>query len=1544
MRRKTLLLMLLLLSCIGRVKADELTVYDGTTTNNYVPAYIYYFDDFTRSQIVIPSADLEEMAGGTITSIKFYTNSENIPYETTCPVDVYLKEVNYTVITAYEETASCTTVYQGTLSVVTEGEGGSLTITFSTPFTYEGGNLLIGIENTDDTDYRSIKFYGQTVNGASISGSNGNSLAEVPATQRNFLPKTTFTYERDNVDTPRPKSLKVDDVAGHTATLSWTAPSTDVTGYVYQYKKAADTDWSSEANTTATSVTLSELAPETKYNFRVKAMYDTEESKYATLDFTTTVAVFAPTSLVVSNIAWNQADVSWTDTNGEGTTWMVAYSDELGFNPMNDECEMVSATTTSATLEDLSEETTYEVYVIALKGGEYSLASPKATFTTPAHYPMPTNVAASDITTSSATIDWTAQEGAVSYDLRYRKLSDAVGSTLTYDFEDGTFQGWTTIDADGDGYTWELGSNPVSYMGAGIMIPGRNGSNDMVVSGSYSNIYYELTPDNYLVSPQIMLGGTITFWACAQDEDWPTEHFGVAVSTRGNTDPRDFITIWESDMTAVKQFAPVKVRRSPKKTQGTWYDYGYEIDLSAFSGQLGYVAIRHFDCVGMFLLDIDDITIEEGAGASAESWTTIEGITGTSQELTGLDPDASYEVQVQANYAGSNESKWTESLGFHTEPIYVKPTNLKVDELQEDEAVISWVAGQEDQMFWDIAYKAEGDADFTVISGVPENSYTLIGLIPETTYTVKVRGNHGEGEYSLWTNPVTFTTYAVYAVPFNLATEGITHTSATLTWKGVQDTYDLRWRPAAYKEIVLTQDFEDGLGDWQAISNDTYNSAGIQSSDVRNGEKGFYFESWNGADDFSQFLISPVVDGATYLEFYYSTYGQWGPESFVVGYSTTGNSVDDFTWDDATATSYSGTDWKLFTCDIPEGTQYIAIRYTSEFCAYLYIDDITILGEDQPAGEWQLVEDKTSPYKFTDLEMGTDYEWQVMGNEPDTEWSESAFFTTLDAHSKFFIANGDWDDDDNWLPNGVPTVSDDVTIQADATVHPGVVATAKTIAMDGGSITIRDGGELKTKTEGVPVTYEKEIEANKYYLLASPVYASNVQYVDIEGLMDINDEDEVVDNYDVYHFVASAEKEWYNLHNYPLSLNSTTGFLYAKESDTTLRFTGETYVSSGGTTYTSVPYDGSSTDFYNGWKLVGNPFPCTCYVYCLNNNGNLVDGFFYKMNDEGTFDAYKYVVKLAPGESAFIQVFASSCYAYFSTDDLGINPDNYHLDTFDYPTMPTMGLNVDQDAAPTFWLSDSENNNNLLNSIDGYSGVNIGLDDRTIWSDDSWNTICFPFSMSAEDIANSPIAGFTIKELDTETGTHEHDSGVEDHTLYLNFKEVDAITAGKPYIVKKQGDQPGVEEPVFNNVTVNNDAPVGVTTADETFTFQGIFNPLEISGENRSLLYLGSNSMLYYPNMRMTINAFRAYFALGDGITAGDPVDGVRSFVVNFGDDEPTSIGAVNSEQLTVDSDAWYDLSGRKVKGSKSNGQLSRGIYVSKGHKVLVKSNNTINK
>ena len=75
MNKKLLSLLLLVVAAFTTAFAQqELTVYEGEGTNGFVPTYMGYWDDFTRSQYVIPAADLAEMNGGTISAIKFYTN------------------------------------------------------------------------------------------------------------------------------------------------------------------------------------------------------------------------------------------------------------------------------------------------------------------------------------------------------------------------------------------------------------------------------------------------------------------------------------------------------------------------------------------------------------------------------------------------------------------------------------------------------------------------------------------------------------------------------------------------------------------------------------------------------------------------------------------------------------------------------------------------------------------------------------------------------------------------------------------------------------------------------------------------------------------------------------------------------------------------------------------------------------------------------------------------------------------------------------------------------------------------------------------------------------------------------------------------------------------------------------------------------------------------------------------------------------------------------------------------------------------------------
>ena len=99
-----------------------------------------------------------------------------------------------------------------------------------------------------------------------------------------FLDGFSFT-EANPYD--KPIDLGVDQLAEHSATISWTAPNTSVSGYTYQYKPSTGNTWSNEASITATTVNITGLSVNTSYDFRVTAMYGGNSSNYATLGFQT---------------------------------------------------------------------------------------------------------------------------------------------------------------------------------------------------------------------------------------------------------------------------------------------------------------------------------------------------------------------------------------------------------------------------------------------------------------------------------------------------------------------------------------------------------------------------------------------------------------------------------------------------------------------------------------------------------------------------------------------------------------------------------------------------------------------------------------------------------------------------------------------------------------------------------------------------------------------------------------------------------------------------------------------------------------------------------------------------------------------------------------------------------------------------------------------------------------------------------------------------------------------------------------------------------
>ena len=245
-------------------------------------------------------------------------------------------------------------------------------------------------------------------------------------------------------------------------------------------------------------------------------------------------------------------------------------------------------------------------------------------------------------------------------------------------------------------------------------------------------------------------------------------------------------------------------------------------------------------------------------------------------------------------------------------------------------------------------------------------------------------------------------------------------------------------------------------------------------------------------------------------------------------------------------------------------------------------------------------------------------------------------------------------------------------------------------------------------------------------------------------------------------------------------------------------------------------------------------------------------------------------------------------------------------------------------ANTLLFLADNDDNSADISAANGNTR-NVVLSGRTLYKDGKWNTLCLPFSV--DNFVGTPLQGATVKTLAS--------TGFTGGTLTLNFEEATAIAAGKPYIVK-WANGTDIVNPVFNGVTIS-DATANVST--DYVDFVGCYSPVGIYTAEKTNLYLGADNTLYYPTETdFKVNAFRGYFQLKQGLTAGEPSNSnqasVRAFKLNFGDGEATGIISVHDSGFMVNgSDAWYTIDGRKLDGKPTRA----GVYINNGKKVAIK-------
>ncbi len=189
------------LASFTNAQATDVTVFDGTATNDGAPIYAYQFDseDYI-TQTIYPAASLTGLQGQSITAMKFYVADEGGVAENTVQLAV---SIGMTTQSSYSSWSPSAITGLTHVADITMNAGDTeITINFDAPFVYEGGNLVIETKVVSAGSWTNMYFYGENADVDNVLHIRYSSNVDA------FYPKTTFTY--DGGDTPEPEVLRGD--------------------------------------------------------------------------------------------------------------------------------------------------------------------------------------------------------------------------------------------------------------------------------------------------------------------------------------------------------------------------------------------------------------------------------------------------------------------------------------------------------------------------------------------------------------------------------------------------------------------------------------------------------------------------------------------------------------------------------------------------------------------------------------------------------------------------------------------------------------------------------------------------------------------------------------------------------------------------------------------------------------------------------------------------------------------------------------------------------------------------------------------------------------------------------------------------------------------------------------------------------------------------------------------------------------------------------------------------------------------------------------
>ena len=792
---------------------------------------------------------------------------------------------------------------------------------------------------------------------------------------------------------------------------------------------------------------------------------------------------------------------------------------------------------------------------------------------------------------------------------------------------------------------------------------------------------------------------------------------------------------------------------------------------------------------------------------------------------TCVDHEVVIMFQGTSNYGNGDAYIYLDDVQVIEQPACpaVNATTLAVSNVTAHTATVSWTAGEETA--WNLQYKAAG-GEWSSVIPVTASSYDLTGLAENTLYYVRVQANCGDAT-SEWTGDEAFS--------FRTDCDPKAVSKASPWNYGFEDAADDAF-PACWDR----NEAYSGHG-YPIVNEDSYNA--------NTGDKYLYFytPARNGGPAYTEDAILPVFNTDIKnlkVSFVYknnstgTNYGQ-----LAVGY-VSGNEfvqVGDLL---AKVDDYTSVEREMPN-NAPEGAR-IAIRCIgstkSGYSTYVYVDDIVVSLKPTCYTPTNLAAAETSDGAVLTWTAGKDEnEWNVRYSVKDAdEWTVvdeivAANYTltgltagTYEVQVKAVCGVGEESD---W--------SASVEFSPACNAPSALAVTACTGNSATFSWTSNESAFVLQYSADGETWLSENVAANPFTLeglAAGTTYQAKIQSAcgsDFSNVVEfttwcalananelpLNEDFSAGAKPDCWQFISATE--------YPTIASEKLWFQGNNEQIAVL-----------------PGFNINLSQLHVSFDFTANNASIELGYYAANG------GAFQSLGAVTSGEDVDLSTKSAPAEAGYLAIRyygATETWATGSVDNVRVYRQLVLAD------------NVDNRETLV------ANNGKTLDVVIGRTFTrNYGEDTNP----DHYNTICLPFSLSAEELAASPIASndlWAFKYAKVDEATNE---------LQFRIVEADHIEAGKPYFIGFPANEENIVNPLFKNVTIT--ASAGQNVGDAVAQLCGILKPETFyKGDQKKLFLYTQTNTLYWWNgsADSQLNGFRAFFYVpGNSDSNGAPI------------------------------------------------------------------------